>query len=64
VSPDFDGVDALRAQAGSVRVIGHCRCGCPSIVLEVPADALRLLGSRLGLHGRGPGRTGGRTGSR
>lgn len=28
---DFDGVEQLRAQAAEARVLGGCKCGCPSI---------------------------------
>lgn len=28
---EFDGVDELRKQAKSARVVGTCGCGCPSI---------------------------------
>lgn len=39
LSVEFPGVDALRVQARSAVVVGGCDCGCPSIALEVPADA-------------------------
>jgi hypothetical protein len=28
---DFDGAEAMRAQAANARVVGMCQCGCPSI---------------------------------
>lgn len=28
---DFEGVETYRRQAAAVRVIGMCRCGCPSV---------------------------------
>ena len=36
---DFRGVTALREQFESVRVIGRCDCGCPSVDLE-PATGM------------------------
>jgi hypothetical protein len=36
---EFSGVDALRVQARSAVVVGGCDCGCPSVALEVAADA-------------------------
>ena len=31
LSADFPGVEALRAEAEDVEVVGGCGCGCPSI---------------------------------
>jgi hypothetical protein len=40
LSVEFDGVDALRRQAESIRdVEPNCTCGCPSITLHVDRDA-------------------------
>jgi len=36
---DFDGVDALRAQARVVTASTGCECGCVTIDLHVPDDA-------------------------
>jgi hypothetical protein len=36
----FDGADELRRQADEARVVGRCRCGCPTIDLEVPENVL------------------------
>jgi hypothetical protein len=41
LSHEFDGAVALRAQMQSVTVVANCRCGCPTIDLEVCADAPR-----------------------
>ncbi|REH39260.1 hypothetical protein BCF44_113115 [Kutzneria buriramensis] len=48
LSADFDGVHELREQARSAVVVGRCKCGCPSIALEVSDDApAARLASRL-----------------
>lgn len=49
LSADFDGVDALRAQAADVEVVGRCGCGCPSVDLDVAPSARLAVGltSRL-----------------
>jgi hypothetical protein len=48
LSPDVEGVDALRQQARSALVVGRCDCGCPTINFRVPGDAV----SRVVLRGR------------
>ena len=48
-STDFPGVESLRRQAETARVIGRCDCGCPSIDLSVdePVDAPTEPGRKL-----------------
>ncbi|MFC9894605.1 hypothetical protein ACFVMC_13030 [Nocardia sp. NPDC127579] len=36
---DFPGAAELRAQALTAKVVGKCRCGCPTIDLEVDPSA-------------------------
>jgi len=38
LSPEFEGVDELRAQAGHAQVIGRCDCGCPTVDLNVTRE--------------------------
>ena len=37
LEPRFLGVEQLRAQLAHVVVVGRCKCGCPTIDLQVPA---------------------------
>jgi len=39
LSPEFEGVQELRWQADRAVVVGRCRCGCPTIDIDVPSDA-------------------------
>jgi hypothetical protein len=39
LSAEFEGVEELRCQAGEAVVIGRCRCGCPTIDLDVSSDS-------------------------
>ena len=36
---DFPGAAELREQAATAKVSGRCGCGCPTVDLEVDADA-------------------------
>jgi len=36
--PEFEGVQELRWQADRAVVVGRCRCGCPTIDIDVPSD--------------------------
>ena len=40
LSAEFPGRDALKAQAEIVRVTGECKCGCGTIDLIFPPDAI------------------------
>jgi hypothetical protein len=39
LAEDFPGAAELRVQAGSARVTGKCRCGCPTVHLSVDEAA-------------------------
>jgi hypothetical protein len=39
LGPEFNGVKELRAQVIGARVIGKCDCGCPTVDIEVDANA-------------------------
>jgi hypothetical protein len=39
LGPDFKGAKELRAQVLGARVIGNCDCGCPTVDIEVDANA-------------------------
>lgn len=43
---EFDGVAALRVQAGQVLASSGCTCGCGTIDLHVPSDAPRSSSRR------------------
>lgn len=38
LAPEFDGVHELRRQAANAVVVGRCRCGCPTIDIDVRSD--------------------------
>src|SRR5436189_6350605 len=56
LAADFEGADTFRLQVSNIRVVGKCRCGCPSIDFAVESGAgltvlvdARLAGSDDGL---------------
>jgi hypothetical protein len=44
LAAEFPGVEALRAQAATARVVGQCECGCATVDLDVDANAPRAEG--------------------
>jgi hypothetical protein len=58
----FEGVEELREQMRTARVVGRCDCGCPTIDIEPDADAptapldgpLAPVEGRIAPEGNGP----------
>ena len=43
LAADFPGVEALRDQAASLRVVGRCDCGCPTIYFSTAPSRHQLV---------------------
>jgi len=46
LEPEFPGVEALRLQAATARVVRRCECGCATIDLEADPAAAAAEGVR------------------
>jgi len=43
LSGDFPGLDVLKQQLGSARVVATCECGCGTVDFALPADTTRAI---------------------